>query len=398
LERIRINGVEELLARYWVGGAEARQGLERFPLNTDDNRLIEFAAPLQLLTGSGRNKAAQPGIAQLFAGRTRAAVPHVELQRPAEAAKFWADVAQAALKERMPETLVYSAHSLELAANPRAAAVQGIAWLMQGQGEPARALLDEMEQRFPDALEPQQALAQICTAQKQWRAAQKHAERWTRLAPNDALAWYYLGRAHFYLNEGTASSEAFRQMPAVPRPLEELKELPFYLGALRAQQGNYTEAAEHFHAYLRREPAHVEARVQLAEALYRSGRAPDAAVQWQRVAQLNSKKAADLQNDATSDWVAGRREQAISRLEQARSLDPANPDILLMLARVRVLTGQLDAAADALEQYLAAYPDRAPVVGYLGQLRANQKRLEEAKVLSARYRALTGTAWVDVRD
>ena len=138
--------------------------------------------------------------------------------------------------------------------------------------------------------------------------------------------------------------------------------------------------------------------MQLAEALYRSGRAPDAAVQWQRVAQLNSNKAADLQNDATSDWVAGRREQAISRLEQARSLDPANPDIVLMLARVRVLTGQLDAAADALEQYLAAHPDRAPVVGYLGQLRANQKRLEEAKVLSTRYRALTGTAWVDVRD
>ncbi|HXJ61578.1 MAG TPA: fused MFS/spermidine synthase [Verrucomicrobiae bacterium] len=398
LERIHIRTVEDLLARYWVGGGEAKQGLDRFPLNTDDNMLIEFAAPLQLLTGPTSGKTARPAIAQLFAGRTHGAVPQVKLTEPAKAAEFWADVARAALRERMPETLIYSAHSLELAPNANAAAVQGTAWLMQGQVEPARQLLEGMEQKFPDAPELQQSLAQVYSFLKQWATAQKHAERWTRAAPNDPLGWFHLGRASFYLNDNAASLEAFSRIPPTTRPVEELKDLPFYLGALQAQSGNYHAAAENFRAFLRREPAHLEARVQLAEALYRAGHAPEAAVQWQKVAQLNSHKASELQSEAASDWAAGRREQAVSKLEQARALDPANADIALMLARVRVLTGRLDEAADGLGQYLAANPDRAQVVGYLGQLCASQKRFDEAKTLAARYRALTGTVWEDVRD
>jgi tetratricopeptide (TPR) repeat protein len=334
----------------------------------------------------------------LFAGRTSGAVPHVALAEPAQAAEFWASVAQAALRERMPETLVYTEHCLRLGAHPRAAAIQGIAWLMQGRAEEAETLLVDSARKFPEAVEPQRALTQVYSSLKQWNAARRHAERWTELAPSDALGWFHLGRSLFYLNESAASLAAFNRLPAGTRPVEELKDLPFYLGALQAQTGNYHEAAENFRAFLRREPAHLEARVQLAEALYRSGRAPDAAVQWQRVAQLNSNKAADLQANATADWQAGKREQALAKLEQARALDPANADIVLMLARVRTLSGQLDTAADILGQYLALYPDRAPVIGYLSQLRASQKRLDDAKLMAARYRALTGTPWEELRD
>ena len=270
LDRIRIHTVEDLLARYWVGGAQARQGLEPFPFNTDDNMLIEFAAPLQLLSGPTSGKTARPAIAQLFAGRTSGAVPHVQLEDPAKAAIFWADVARAALRERMPETPIYSAHSLKLAANANAAAVQGTAWLMQGHVEEARQLLEDMEQKFPEAPELQEALTQVFSFLKQWPAAQQHAERWTRSAPEDPVGWFYLGRAAFYLNENAASLAAFNRILPGARSTEELKDLPFYLGALQAQTGNYPAAAENFRAFLRREPAHLEARVQLAEALYRS--------------------------------------------------------------------------------------------------------------------------------
>ena len=56
------------------------------------------------------------------------------------------------------------------------------------------------------------------------------------------------------------------------------------------------------------------------------------------------------------------------------------------------------AASETLRQYLTAFPDRAPVIGYLSQLLKSQQRIEEARVLAARYRALTGAPWEDLVD
>jgi tetratricopeptide (TPR) repeat protein len=174
--------------------------------------------------------------------------------------------------------------------------------------------------------------------------------------------------------------------------------LPFYLGAARAKNGQFADAAEQFRAFLRREPAHVEARVQLADALHRSGHSGEAAVQWQRVAQVQSVQAGSLQRAATLDWTEGRRQLAVTKLEQALGLDPANADVVLLLARVRVLQGQVDVAAEVLEQFLTAYPDRAPALGYLSQLRGSQGRTDDARQLAERYRALTGNPWEEIRD
>jgi len=398
LARIRIHDGAELLARYWVGGDELKRGLSAAPCNTDDNMFIEFVAPLQIMAGRARAGAPELSIAGLFDGRTSGALPHVLLSEPDQAADFWARVSEAALQQLMPETPIYSRHSLELRANARAAAVQGTVLLRQGQRSQARLLLETAARQFPNSPPLLRALAQVCALDENWTDARRYAESWVGQEPDNPLALFSLGRSLFYLQEPKASRAALERIAPAAGKAEELKDLPFYLGALHAKAGQYSAAAEHFNAFLRREPAHLEARVQMADALYRAGRPADAAVQWERIAQINALKARQSEREAEEDWQEGKREQAIGKLEQARRLDPSNTGLVLMLARARAGCGEVEAAAETLGQHLSSYPDRPAAVGYLSQLRARQQRTAEAQRLALRYRALTGKAWQELRD
>src|SRR5262249_2858608 len=155
-----------------------------------------------------------------------------------------------------------------------------------------------------------------------------------------------------------ASLEALEKISAAASKTAELKDLPFYVGALHAELGHYTEAAENLRAFLRRDPGHLEARTQMADALYRAGRTAEAAVQWERIAQFKTSKARHLQQEGEADWRAGRREPPVSKLKQARQFDPSNTELVLTLARVQAWCGDLEAAAQTLKQHLASYPDR----------------------------------------
>ena len=342
LPQIRIHSREDLLARYWVGGDELKRGLEVAPLNTDDNMFIEFVAPLQMLAGRGRTSPPKQTIAGMFDGRTSGAIPHVRLAEPDQAADFWAGVSEAALQQLMPETPIYSSYSLKLRPNDRAAAVQGTVLSMQGQRPQARMLLEDSAKRFPNSPQLLRALTQVCSQDQQWNDARRYAQSWLAQEPDNPLALFCLGRSWFYLKETPASLAALERIAPEARAAEELKDLPFYLGALQAQCGNYGQAAEHFRAFLRREPAHFEARVLMADALYRAGQPAEAAAQWERIAQVNTARARQLQREAEKDWPGGRREEALSKLEEARRLDPSNTDLVLMVARVRALSGDQD--------------------------------------------------------
>src|SRR5438477_320624 len=142
-----------------------------------------------------------------------------------------------------------------------------------------------------------------------WANQRRHsAASWVGQEPDNPFALFSLGRSLFYLKESKASLAALERIAPAAAKAEELKDLPFYLGALQAQAGQYTAAAEQFNAFLRREPAHVEARLQMADALYRAGRPAEAAVQWERIAQINAGKARQSEREAEEDWQEGRRE------------------------------------------------------------------------------------------
>ena len=231
LERIRIGGVEDLLAHYWVGGDELKRDLAAAPMNTDDNMYIEFAAPLQVLAKRGLVATGKDGVEWLFDGRTTAALPHVRLPDgpstgSGQAADFWAGVAEAALRQLAPETPIYSSYSLKLRPNARAAAVQGTALALRGERGPAQTLLEDAAQRFPDSLELHRALAGLFLRDQKWSDARVHTEAWLAQTPDDPLALFYLGRSLFYLKETKAGLAALARIQPAAYRMEELKNLP----------------------------------------------------------------------------------------------------------------------------------------------------------------------------
>lgn len=392
LERIDIRGVEDVLARYWIGGEELSRCLPAGPLNTDDNRRIEFAAPLQVLAGGDRNSGVAV-IARLFEGRTSAAVPHVRLEASTRPEEFWARVSEAAYRQRAVEALIYARHSLGLRLNPKAIAVQVDVWLALGRLDDARKLLAEAEAQFPDAPEILRALTRLELREQQWVPARRHAEQWLARDPSSPHARYSAARCLFQLGEDAGALALLAALDSALARQEDFRDLPFYLGVLESRAGRFGPAIEHLQAFLRRMPLHAEARVLLAAALERAGRHPEAAVQWQKIAVLNVRQSEKLRQEAVQLWAKGEQRDSIARLTEAVKLDPSNADLVIELARAWTLAGDRSAATRSLRDYLAWNPERAPAVGYLSQLLAEENRHDEARLMAARYRALTGTPW-----
>ncbi len=389
LRRIDVFGVEDVLARYWIGGDELRSCMPAGSLNTDDNMRIEFAAPLQVLAGGDRNTGVA-AIAQLFEGRTRAAIPHVRLDVATKPAEFWARVSEAALRQKCVEALIYARHSLGLQLNPKAVAVQVDGWLALGRLDEARQLLADAEKQFPASPEILRALTRVELKEQRWTDAKGHADRWLAVQPDDPLARYLAGRCRFQLTQDAEALALMEKLDPTLARREEFRDLPFYLGVLQARAGQHHAAVENLQSFLRRMPLHVEARTILASVLQRAGRTPEAAVQWQKIAVLNIRQSEKLRQEAVQLWTNGQAQASITRLADAVKLDPSNPDLVLALARARAESGDREAASQGLREYLAWNPDRAPAVGYLSQLLADLKQDDEARLMAARYRALSG--------
>jgi hypothetical protein len=87
-----------LLANYWIGGQELRDFLKPGLRNTDDNMLIEFAAPLRMLSRSSKQQIAFiEQLAKLFHQHSTGLLPNVQvghLDNQAQA-NFWAEQSEA---------------------------------------------------------------------------------------------------------------------------------------------------------------------------------------------------------------------------------------------------------------------------------------------------------------
>ena len=235
-------------------------------------------------------------------------------------------------------------------------------------------------------------LALFCSQDKNWPEARKYAERALAQAHGDAVAQFYLGRSLYYLKDYRASLAALEAIKSLATQNGDFDTLAFYLGALHWERGNYREAIDYHRIYLRHDPAHVDARAQLADALYHLGQSAEAVMQWQRIAHINASKAARLCKQAESAWQHGKPEQASEDLEQALKLDAGNTELVLLVARWRLTHGNLQGAADLLERHLAWNPDRPLAVALLSEVLARQNKLDRSRMLAARYRALTGEA------
>jgi tetratricopeptide (TPR) repeat protein len=397
LARIRIRSVEDLLAWYWIGGSELKRAIRPAPFNTDDNMLIEFAAPLQILaqhaSGSGKP------LATMFDENVTGAVTEWQFDSATDRGAFWARVGQAALRlNAHREAAIYGQASLNLSPNPEGAQV--LAEASAARGERARALevLQQAERDLPKSPRILAALARFHSQDAKWETARSFAERLLAESPGDAQGLFQLGRCQFHLNDLPSSLQSLEKIPPAARTANGLDELPFYLGALYAHDKRHQEAVAQYRIFLKSNPTHVETRVQLADALYHIGAIAEAVTQWQYIGRLNEIQAERLVQQAVVANRSGRLPEASWALEQAVQLDANNADLVLLLAREKQAQGNAQSAIELLRQFDQWHPDRPKVVGYLSQLLLAQNQTRAANLLASRYRALTGESWQEIPE
>ena len=395
LARIRIRSIEDFLGWYWISGGDLKRALRPGQVNTDDNMLIEFAAPLQIL--AQHSTGTEKPLGAIFDDHTTGALNAIQIASTTDHAPFWARVGRAALRLKANrQAELYGEASLRISANPDGADTFASALAARGERARALELLQQAERNSPNSPALLRALSRFHLADGHWQLARSYSERLLAQAPDDPPGLLYLGRCQFHLNELAASCTTLERITPAARLTNDLPELPFYLGALYWMEKRYEHAIEEYRTFLKIDPMHIEARAQLADALYHVGNISEAVTQWQQLGRLNARRADLLVEQARVSSRSGRTNEVSRQLEEAVRLDANNTDFVLLLARQREAQGDLQSAVELLQNYLQWHPDRPVVVGYLSQLLAMQKKAREANLLASRYRALTGHAWEEI--
>ena len=118
LARAQVHRVADLISYFKIGEEEIRALVARSVLNTDDNLLIEFSAPLTLATNTGR------AIQAMFNALTAGPVPYlVGLDNPQERASFLASLETAYLRLSRSREAKLVAEALQ-EMNPESALLQ----------------------------------------------------------------------------------------------------------------------------------------------------------------------------------------------------------------------------------------------------------------------------------
>ena len=175
------------------------------------------------------------------------------------------------------------------------------------------------------------------------------AEKWfsqvVSETPNDADAWYLLGRTRYNENEFQAATEAFE------------------------------------HALTLR-PKYVEAENNIGLAwkeLNEREKARDAfqtAIEWQGEAPSDAQPFLNL---GTLFAEASNYEPALPLLKRATSLAPKNPSVHEELAKVYQKTNKLPEAQSELEQAVALAPDTSSLHYKLGQVLRREGQMDRAQ-------------------
>jgi spermidine synthase len=411
LGRIGIRTPEDLLAHYWIGGDELRARLGSGPFNTDDNMLIEFKAPLRMLSRRKAEQEAQAReLAAMFAGDATGIVRQVRLpgEDRVRQSLFWARLAAASVAQGYPDLAgLYAGRSLALERNPEAARAAGEALALAGRPDDARLWLEGAAHEFPRDSGLLRSLVALERSAQDWPAVRRHAQALTALAPADRQARYWLGEGLYRLGERRAALAALSALAPAGRtdaatppatPDDEFPDLGFLLGSLLAAAGREAAAIPPLQSHLHAHPADREARAILAGALERAGRLAEARAERRRLEPDAGRLAASRLEQAKTAWESVPPERLRALLAEARELDPDSDEIALLLARAHARLGDRRGAAALLEEFLDAHPDRPWAIGYLSQIDAENGGRERSRLLAERYVALTGRTWETIRE
>jgi tetratricopeptide (TPR) repeat protein len=198
-------------------------------------------------------------------------------------------------------------------------------------------------------------------------------------APNSAMAHYYLGLTHWQNeNLGQANSElkeALKASPASPG-------LPLVLRSLvqlNLAQNNTSEAQVYAQELVQKNPADVNARLQLGSIYLSEGQLRQAEEQFVAARQLSPNQAGvhsglGQLNAREKKWTEAEKE-----FETAIRLDPSNPTMLSAYADFLVARQQTQKALARVQQFVDANPNNAQGRLILGAVRNDSKNTSAAQ-------------------
>jgi spermidine synthase len=412
LDRTGIQGPVELLSYFWIGGDELRRAVPPGPINTDDNMLIEFAAPLRMLSrDAARLEEQKRELATMFAGKTTGALPFLRFPEssPGQNAEFLARLATATMERSRPgEAEGYARASLALAPSPEAAAMRAAALGALGRADEAAAARAEAERLFPRDVGVRRMLLAAARDAQDGSSIRRYGQAVLALDPNDKAVRMLLamelqkegdhGAALEVLEPLASSIAAASSMATAASTAASPEGAALLLGRLRLEAGRTTDAIPLLRDHLARHPDDDEVRRLLAGALRDTGSNDEADRLLRPLAPDAGARAQASLDAGGMAFDANRLDAARTALDEARTWRPDDDAVLFLLARTRARQGDRDAAIGILEQSLVARYDRPWAVGYLGQLEGAAGRSDRAAALVARYLALTGHAWTPTGD
>jgi tetratricopeptide (TPR) repeat protein len=151
------------------------------------------------------------------------------------------------------------------------------------------------------------------------------------------------------------SAEALAQEAARLEP--DSIEPTILLGIVAMSRGQYSEAEDLFAATLKRDPAHLLARQQMAVALVEQSDVDRRTQAWELAQGLLQTSAGQAETEATVGWVAfqiGEMDEAERRLSRVMSAGSPSRDATYYYARLLYKRGQVAQAKAALQQAVDA--------------------------------------------
>ena len=202
-------------------------------------------------------------------------------------------------------------------------------------------------------------------ASGQWSDAREAFSKAVALAPADPALRHKYGTALAMSGDQAA---ARREFETIARRWPEFAKGHYSLGLIRISQGDRRGAIDAFRAAIRAAPTFLEARVQLAHALRRSGQPGAALTEYAHVLDIDPRVGDARFGSAMALATLERFVEARDQLNEAMPIHPDEPAYGLALARV------LAAAPDERAR------DGARAVGLTDAIPAAQRTVEWAIV------------------
>lgn len=191
-----------------------------------------------------------------------------------------------------------------------------------------------------------------------------------------------LGRALAEMDSLEAAERVLRETAAA-HPDEAWGH--FWLGAVLEERGRAAEAVGPLEEAVRIQPRFLEARVKLAEVLYRSGRRPEARDHLETVVREDSLRHPRAWfNLGVIRLESGEPEPALQAFGRASDLEPDFVDAHVQAGTLLLGAGRLDGAETAFRKALVAAPESVTALGSMAVLHLQQGDTTRARGLLER--------------